>query len=178
MFSGGKDSLAVLHLTREVMVERGITKPLDVVFRDEELIPDEVIGFVDKYRQLDWIKMVWFTVPFASTKFMLGTCVSYTQWDNTRRWVRPKPEWGVSLPEGDERAFDQYTMDAYAAKLFKGKIAFVTGIRAAESLIRFRASVNKLSENYINAVTDPQARNVKLCKPIFDWEGHRLLPAL
>jgi predicted phosphoadenosine phosphosulfate sulfurtransferase len=32
MFSGGKDSLAVLHLTREVMLERGITTPLDVVF--------------------------------------------------------------------------------------------------------------------------------------------------
>jgi predicted phosphoadenosine phosphosulfate sulfurtransferase len=28
MFSGGKDSLAVLHLTYEVMQERGITRPL------------------------------------------------------------------------------------------------------------------------------------------------------
>src|SRR5450755_764350 len=68
MFSGGKDSLATLHLTREVMIERGIAKPLDVVFRDEELIPDEVIDFVDSYRRLDWIKMVWFAVPLASTK--------------------------------------------------------------------------------------------------------------
>jgi predicted phosphoadenosine phosphosulfate sulfurtransferase len=46
MFSGGKDSLVVLHLCHEVMQERGITRPLDVVFRDEELIPDEVIDFV------------------------------------------------------------------------------------------------------------------------------------
>src|ERR1700730_11414498 len=102
MFSGGKDSLAVLHLTREVMIERGITKPLDVVFRDEELIPDEVIDFVDKYRREDyWIKMIWFTVPLASTKFMLGTCVSYIQWEPGRKWVRPKPPCGVNLPEGD-----------------------------------------------------------------------------
>jgi hypothetical protein len=91
------------------MVERGITKPVDVVFRDEELIPDEVIDFVDKYRRQDWIKMVWFTVPLASTKFMLGTCVSYTQWEPGRRWVRLKPSWGVNLPEGDDRVFDQYT---------------------------------------------------------------------
>src|SRR5450755_368789 len=69
MFSGGKDSLAVLHLTHEVMVERGITKPLDVVFRDEELIPDEVINFVNEYRLLPWINMVWFTVPLASSKY-------------------------------------------------------------------------------------------------------------
>lgn len=143
MFSGGKDSLAVLHLTREIMIERGVDRPLDVVFRDEKLIPDEVIDFVDQYRRAAWIKMIWFTVPLASTKFMLGTCISYTQWDPGRKWVRPKPEWGVNLPAGDERVFDQYTMDAYAAQFFKGNIAFVTGIRAAESLIRYRASFER-----------------------------------
>lgn len=51
MFSGGKDSLVALHLTKEVADERNIKKPIDVVFRDEELIPDEVINFVDEYRK-------------------------------------------------------------------------------------------------------------------------------
>lgn len=172
MFSGGKDSLACLHLVREVMLERGITKPLDVVFRDEELIPDEVIDFVDEYRRMDWIKMVWFTVPLASTKYVLGVVRSYVQWDQAREgnWVRPKPTWGESLPAGDDRVFDQYTMDGFTAQKYRGKIAFLTGIRAAESLIRFRACVNKLNENYINAVVNPAAKNVKLCKPLFDWE--------
>lgn len=170
MFSGGKDSLAVLHLTHEVMQERGITEPLDVVFRDEELIPDEVIDFVDAYRQLPWIRMVWFTVPLASSKFIMGVTHSYVQWDRNREWVRPKPPWGESLPEGDTRVFDQYSMDAFTAQRYRGKIAFLTGIRAAESLVRYRASVNKLNENYINAVSDPRAKNVSLCKPIFDWE--------
>ncbi len=172
MFSGGKDSLAILHLTDEVRRERGITKPLDVVFRDEELIPDEVINFVDEYRRKDWIKMVWFTVPLASTKYVLGVCRSYVQWDSAREWVRPKPEWGESLPDGDTRVLDQYTMDAFTAARYKGKIAFVTGLRAAESLIRYRSCVNKLNENYINSVswTDPNATNVNICKPIFDWE--------
>lgn len=170
MFSGGKDSLATLHLTHEVMQERGIDRPLDVVFRDEELIPDEVIDFVDEYRRKDWIKMVWFTVPLASTKYVLGVCKSYVQWDPGRAWVRQKPAWSESLPAGDARVFDQYTMDGFTAQKYRGKIAFLTGIRAAESLIRFRSCVNKLNENYINAVTDPAANNVKLCKPLFDWE--------
>lgn len=170
MFSGGKDSLAVLHLVHEVMIERGITKPLDVVFRDEELIPDEVINFVDKYRQEPWINMLWFTVPLKSTKYVLGVCHSYTQWDNSREWVRPKPAWATSLPDGDNRVFDQYSMDSFSAQYYKGKLAFVTGIRAAESLMRYRASVNKLNENYINAVSDPKCTNVKLCKPLFDWQ--------
>ena len=47
MFSGGKDSLVVLHLVHEVAKERNIKKPIDVVCRDEELIPDEVINFGD-----------------------------------------------------------------------------------------------------------------------------------
>ena len=99
MFSGGKDSLATLHLTDEVRRERGIARPLDVVFRDEELIPDEVIDFVDEYRHKDWIKMIWFTVPLASTKYTLGVCRSYVQWDPARPWVRPKPEWGEAASE-------------------------------------------------------------------------------
>jgi predicted phosphoadenosine phosphosulfate sulfurtransferase len=171
MFSGGKDSLAVLHLVKECADERGITKPIDVVFRDEELIPDEVINFVDGYRKLPWINMRWFTVPLKSTKYVLGVCHSYTQWDTGgREWVRPKPAWGQDLAVGDSRVFDQYTMDAYTAQFYRGKIAFLTGIRAAESLMRFRASINKLNENYINAVSDPRCKNVNLCKPLFDWE--------
>lgn len=170
MFSGGKDSLAALHLCHEVMQERGITKPLDVVFRDEELIPDEVINFVDKYRKMDWIKMLWFTVPLKSTKYVLSVCHSYTQWDPKRKWVRQKPEWAISLEDGDDREFDQYSMDAFTAKYYKGKVAFITGIRASESLMRYRASINKINDNYINAVPDPSARNVMLCKPLFDWE--------
>lgn len=168
MFSGGKDSLATLHLVDEVRRERGITAPLDVVFRDEELIPDEVIDFVDGYRRQDWIRMVWFTVPLLSSKYVLGVSRSYIQWDPGRKWVRPKPEWGESLAPGDDRVFDQYTMDAFTATRYRGKIAFLTGIRASESLIRYRSCVNKLNENYIVAAEG--APNVNLCKPIFDWE--------
>lgn len=168
MFSGGKDSLAVLHLVKEVFDERGITKPVNVVFRDEELIPMEVIDFVDQYRQLPWIKMIWFAVPLKSTKYVLGVCHNYVQWDQTRRHVRDVPPWAVTLPEGDKRVFDQYSMDSYTATYFKGKVAFLTGIRSSESIMRFRACVNKLNENYINAVDSTD--RVKLCKPIYDWE--------
>lgn len=167
MFSGGKDSLAVLHLTDEVRRERGMTAPVDAVFRDEELIPDSVINFVDQYRLKDWVRLVWFTVPLESTKFVLGVCRTYVQWDPARPWVRSKPPWGESLAPGDDRVFDQYTMDGYTAERYRGKVAFLTGVRAAESLVRYRASVNKLNENYITATKSP---NVNLVKPIFDWE--------
>lgn len=173
-FSGGKDSLATLNLTYEVAQERG-EKIVNVVFRDEELIPNVVIDFVDSYRQKDWVKMLYFAVPLRSKKFVLGKVTEYVQWDPNRRHVRPVPEHAITLPAGDTRVFDQYTMDSFTATYFKGKVALVTGIRSSESLIRFRACVNKLNENYINTPVkySPEVKvpaNVKLCKPLFDWE--------
>jgi predicted phosphoadenosine phosphosulfate sulfurtransferase len=173
MFSGGKDSLAVLHLTREIAKEFG-QKVVNVVFRDEELIPDPVIDFVDKYRRLPWVNMTWYAYPLKSTEYVLGVSRSYVQWDPKRRHVRQAPPWALTLPPGDERIFDQYNMDAEVAKLYRGKIACVTGIRASESLMRFRASVNKLNENYLTspftAGTGPAPANIMLCKPLYDWE--------
>jgi predicted phosphoadenosine phosphosulfate sulfurtransferase len=168
-FSGGKDSLAVLHLVHEVAQERGIEK-VDVVFRDEELIPQVVIDFVDHYYHLPWVDMKYLTVPLASTKFILGQSHEYVQWDNSREWVRPKPEYGLNNEElgfAADKVWDQYTTDDLMASWYKGKVALVNGIRASESLIRYRASVNKLNENYINA---SGSRKAMLVKPIYDWE--------
>jgi len=168
MFSGGKDSLVALHLTRMVAEERGEGKVI-AVFRDEELIPGIVIDFVASHRELDWLRLDYYVIPLLSSQFVLGTVKEYIQWDPGRQWIRPKPDYGIDREPGDERIFDQFTTDGYIAQRsgFKGKVAYVTGIRAAESLIRFRASVNKLNDNYINASSD---KRVSLCKPIFDWQ--------
>lgn len=166
MFSGGKDSLALLHLVKEVSDSRGIEK-VNVVFRDEELIPNSVIEFVDKYRQMDWVDMLYFAVPLKSQKFVLGNTESYIQWDPQRKHIRPIPEHAITYDDG--KVYDQYSMDALTATFYSGKIAFMTGVRAAESLVRFRASVNKLNENYINAPTQ-NIGNVKMVKPLYDWE--------
>lgn len=165
-FSGGKDSSVVINLCHEVAQERGIEK-VEALFRDEELIPNQVVDFVASYRNFPWLNLLWFTVPLESHKFWMGKVIGYVQWDPNRQpWVRPKPEWGVSLPPGDDRVMSQYSMDEYASQFYRGKIAFITGIRAEESLIRYRASVNKLNDSYINASS---CKRVSLCKPIYDW---------
>ncbi len=168
-FSGGKDSLAALHLVREVALERGDERPIKTLFYDEELIPDPVIDFVEQYRHLDWIDLTWLTVPLQSNKYILGKSVAYTQWDPAREWIRPKPAHGLSADHfgiPPERSLSQYDMNELVGTVYRGRVAMVTGIRAAESLMRFRASVNKLNENYINATTTTK---VSLCKPLFDW---------
>lgn len=169
-FSGGKDSLVCLHLAHQVARERGDDRPIKVVFRDEELIPDSVVDFVDHYRQLDWIDLRWYCVPLESTKYILGASTRYVQWDPHRQHVRTVPEWGLTnerLGVPAATVFDQYTADELVTRGERGRVAIVTGVRAAESLMRFRAMTAKLSENYINGTVSPRVWTVK---PIFDWQ--------
>jgi predicted phosphoadenosine phosphosulfate sulfurtransferase len=164
-FSGGKDSLATLHLVKEVYDELGIKTPINVVFRDEELIPDDVIEFVQSYAKLPWINMLYFACQLESNKYILGKTYEYIQWDKRRKWMRPKPENAILLNE--DRIYDQYTMDNEIANRFAGKVALVNGIRAQESMVRFRSCVNKKNENYINESSSGKAMMVK---PIYDWK--------
>ena len=167
-FSGGKDSLVCVHLAREVALERGDERPIKVIFRDEELIPDSVINFVDEYRRKDWIDLRWYAVPLESDKYVLGTSERYVQWEPNRDHVRPKPEWAITsetLGLDPRLVLSQYSMDSLVAKGEKGKVAIVTGIRTSESLMRFRAMTAKINENYINAVD----KRIATVKPIFDW---------
>jgi predicted phosphoadenosine phosphosulfate sulfurtransferase len=169
-FSGGKDSLVCLHLAREVSEERGLL-PLNVIFRDEELIPDEVIDFVNSYRLQPWVAMRWYAVPTTSSKFICGTSKSIILWDPDREHIRPAPPWAITLRPGDKRVFSQLSMDSFTVKGYRGKVAYVMGIRAQESLTRYRSVVNKLNENYITMAGDQRTmdRRVQSCKPIYDW---------
>jgi len=99
-FSGGKDSLAVLELTREVLERKG-RLPVNAVFMDEELIADSIVNFVDEIRQKDWCRLLWMAVPLRSHKYILGKTIEYVQFDPNREWVRQPPPWAFRLPEGD-----------------------------------------------------------------------------
>lgn len=165
-FSGGKDSLTVLELVEEVYRERGITEKVKVFFRDEELIPDVVIDFVQKLYESGRFEFYYFAIPLKSTKFVLGRNYNYVQFDPNREWLRQPPPYAIRLEAGDKRVFDQYSADSFICSRFRGRVAIVTGIRAQESLIRFRACINKKNDNYINDTKDSR---VKITKPIYDW---------
>lgn len=169
-FSGGKDSLVVLYLVKELHEERGLG-PVNAVFRDQEIITSNVINFVMRMReeQADWLNLEWWALPTLARTFVLGSVIDYVQWDPNRKHCRDLPDFAIGLedvglpPDTALRAND---MDEILVRRHKGKVALVNGIRADESRIRYRASVNKLHDNYINASS---SKRVAFCKPIFDW---------
>jgi predicted phosphoadenosine phosphosulfate sulfurtransferase len=164
-FSGGKDSLVAMYLVEEVRKEMGIEGPLDVIFRDEEVIPDDVIDFVLKHHAMkDRFNVHWYAVPMRSEKFILGKTYEYIQWDKDREWLRQPPDFAITDSGG--QILNQYTMDDLCASGHNGLLAFINGIRTDESIIRFRSVINKKNEPYISSCSSPR---VKLCKPIYDW---------
>jgi predicted phosphoadenosine phosphosulfate sulfurtransferase len=180
MFSGGKDSLVCIHLGWEEAKKRyGEDAVIDVVFRDEELIHPSVIDFVNEYRNKPWIRMRWFCAPLENETYILTERSTYWAWDPDREWARPMPDWAEKLEGFDGKKVDQHSLDAYIAKSYRGMVAFVTGIRAEESNIRYRSVVNKLHDNYITAPTVPsgvpQPKRVRMAKPIYDWTENDIM---
>lgn len=171
MFSGGKDSAVCIELVRAEAEKRGML-PVHAVFRDEELIQDDVIEHLNWYRQQPWLDLTWYALPMQNQKFVLGRREQTLWWDPNRAWVRPKPPWALTtLPGmGEVPYVNQHSLDDAIATNFKGKVAFVLGIRASESLMRYRSVVNKLSENWICVAAEqkPTSR-IRICKPIYDW---------
>lgn len=167
-FSGGKDSGVLINLHWEVAQERGLEQ-IDVVFRDEELVPQAVLDNVFYYRQQPWCNLIWYAIPMRSTKYILGESTSIIFWSplHDRQWMRPKPEWAETLDD-TEKVYTQYLVDNVIAENYKGSVAIMTGVRASESLVRYRSVVNGLNDNYISQ--SPNNTRVKLCKPIYDWE--------
>lgn len=174
-YSGGKDSLVVLYLTREVMDEMGRTEPLDVVFRDEELIPEGVIDFILTLNdEPDRWNLHYFAVPMNNQCFVLGEHRPYVQWDDARKdggWMRPKPECAITDLHPEGKPLIQHEMSALISLRlgWTGRIGVLNGIRAQESLLRFRSCQSiKNGYNYITGDAGGVA-NQFFIKPIYDW---------
>ena len=174
-FSGGKDSTAVLYLAKEIHEERGLG-PVKVIFRDEEMVSPAVVRFVEEVRNYDWVDMEWYCMPQGQEIWVLGRREYALLWSGYRaeqnRLVREIPPWairaehfGLSPYEPIPQSIDYYTMQGK-----KGRVAFITGVRANESMIRYRSCVQKLHENYI-VVPFRMKKSIPLrfAKVIYDW---------
>jgi predicted phosphoadenosine phosphosulfate sulfurtransferase len=173
--SGGKDSTAVLLLAKEIHEERGLG-PVKTIFRDEEMVSPSVVRYLEWIKDLPWVDMEWYCLPMGQEIWVLGRREYVLLWSAQRekegRLIRDIPPWAITAQHfglTNETVVPQ-PVDYYTMQGKEGRVAFLTGIRANESMIRYRSVVQKLHENYINRPYRlSKAIPLRLIKPIYDW---------
>lgn len=152
-FSGGKDSGLLLNLVLDYKRRHNITKKIGVFHQDFEAQYQATSDFVESMylNNLDDIEPYWVCIPQGSRCAVSNYQMYWYPWDDLKEkeWVRPMPEHPFIINlKNHTFDFYKYKMaqeDFYAefglwyARQRQGNTICLLGIRADESLNRFRA---------------------------------------
>jgi predicted phosphoadenosine phosphosulfate sulfurtransferase len=176
-FSGGKDSTVMLHLVMEEAARR--RRRVGLFFVDWEaqfkLTVDHVARCFDLYRDL--IDPYWVAVPLVTTNACSQVEPEWTCWERGKEnlWVREKPSRALT-----ESAFPFYTyattfeefVPAFGHWYAGGELtACFVGIRAAESLNRWRTIAGHGTKFEGRMWTNWIGQTLYNVYPIYDWQA-------
>lgn len=179
-FSGGKDSTVCLQLTLDEARKRG-RLPLDVVFFDEEAIPPETVEYVQRVAKMPDVALRWYCFPILGRNACSRKNPWWYPWDveNEDLWCRPMPKGALTTCGDMPRGTPIPNANPWLYPRSDGKMTCVIlGVRADESLSRYRAVATKIEDNYMSSALWPPkemggAGNpvawITLAKPIYDW---------
>lgn len=184
MFSGGKDSTAVLNTVTTVAARLG-KLPVKVVFWDEEAISYEVEDYVRRTAARPDIDLTWYCVPIKHRNACSKESPYWTTWNPAEAdlWVRPMPPEAARGIDGYDWRAEVQSIPALSSLVLNdpnlGRVCQVMGIRAQESLTRTRAVTRRTFDNYIVEVAvgaswgqvqvKPLTPQYK-AYPIYDWK--------
>lgn len=181
-FSGGKDSGVMLNLVLDYMRRNKITKKIGVQILDNEANYEYSLKFMHSILEnnKDLLDVYWCCLPIT----LPCTVSSYmTEWQcwgvkDEKRWIRPMPknDYVVNINNmpfdwfEENMNYDEF-WDKFGHWYSQGKpTANLIGIRAVESLNRFRAIMNQNKEQLKGmAWTKKNSKHVYNCYPIYDW---------
>lgn len=176
-FSGGKDSGVCLNLCYEYAKEHNLLYKLSLYHLDYEAQYQMTTDYVDEtFKKLNDIKRYWYCMPIKAQCSVNMDGGYWIPWEDCKKdiWVRDLPDYDYVIHEQIEPIWDYDYQDKigqeYANKY--GKTAVVIGIRANESLNRFRAvqqsdKIKKYDgKSWLNIKSDL----VVNAYPIYDWE--------
>jgi predicted phosphoadenosine phosphosulfate sulfurtransferase len=179
-FSGGKDSTVITHLIMDEAIKRNrrvgwLVIDLEAQYKDTI---DHIKAMVDFYT--DHIDLHWVCLPLLLRNAVSNFNPRWICWDKNKKdlWVRNMPELaktGGDYPffvEGME--FEEFIIlfGEWYSNYGENKTAAFVGIRADESLHRYRAiasrKVGLLHKNY--KWTTKISKNLFNIYPIYDWK--------
>ena len=202
-FSGGKDSGLLLNMVLSYKRRNKIAKKIGVFHQDFEAQYQTTTDFVSRMfeNNLRDIEPYWVCLPMGSRCAVSNYQMYWYPWDPDKEelWVRPMPKMPYII-NMDNNPFDFYRYkmvqeDLYAefgewySRQKKGKTICLLGIRADESLNRYRAYANdrktimqgnqwttKMGENWWNAypIYDWTTKDVWIANGKFDYDYHRI----
>lgn len=182
-FSGGKDSGVLLNMAYDYAKRTDQLDKMGMYFLDYEAQYNYTMEYVKRmFDRFNDIKRFWLCLPNdvpTATSMSEGY---WTPWDETKKdiWVRDMPAMDYvinehNVPWNYESHTSDYTVQEDFTKWFSktyGKTGCLIGIRAQESLDRYRAIK---SNNKVNGYKDynymvSKDENTINCYPIYDWE--------
>ena len=202
-FSGGKDSGLLLNMVLSYKRRNKIAKKIGVFHQDFEAQYQTTTDFVSRMfeKNLRDIEPYWVCLPMGSRCAVSNYQMYWYPWDPDKEelWVRPMPKMPYII-NMDNNPFDFYRYkmvqeDLYAefgewySRQKKGKTICLLGIRADESLNRYRAYANdrktimqgnqwttKMGENWWNAypIYDWTTKDVWIANGKFDYDYNRI----
>lgn len=168
-YSGGKDSMVVALLCKEVMDELGITKKLKVVFYDEEFVYPETQQAVEEMFALPWVQNYRICLNTEWTfDSALGVPKKFMTWDKSREFFRPLPKDAILL----EKSISMNSAELALKEVLPDKTARVVvlmGIRTEESIVRLSTIISMKKRGKLCFLRKSKVKNITLASPIYDW---------
>ena len=176
-FSAGKDSGVMVHMVCEEAKKRG--RKIGLFFLDWEAQFSLTIDFAEAiYKEYaDHIEPYWVAVPIKTWNACSTFEPEWTAWDETKKnlWARQKSE--ISIKDGSHFPFwyegimFEEFVPTFGQWYAQGeKCACFVGIRAQESLNRFRSISRKKPTYEGKMFTTNVVENVWNVYPIYDWK--------
>lgn len=163
--SGGKDSTALLHLALQVARERG--RKVNAFYLDQEAEYASTLDIIEKTMCLDGVIPWWYQVPIKMTNATSFQNHFLYAWGEGEKWMRDKHPLAIQTLEEEypQRFYD--FIEWFEQRWEKGKTCFLVGLRAEESINRFRAVVR--NPGYKDWTWTTCTKDIVKAYPIYDW---------